>query len=204
MISWLCGRMSAGKERAWRSASSPQCEPICGVIELVNQVSKMSASPVKPPGWSRCSTLIEARAALVAHRIDGHGWSPRRRSGSRRSRARPSASSGYQTGNRHAEVTLAADAPVELQVLGPVAEAGVHEGGVPLDLLRPWRASGLLVEQAHEPLPCRHELERAVALLVELDAVLDGLGLAAAGRPRCRSRCRRDRAAARRSPCAPD
>src|SRR5205823_8873862 len=37
----------------------------------------------------------------------------------------------------------------------------------------------LLVEQAHEPLPGRDVLERPVALLVVLDRVLDGLGLAA-------------------------
>ena len=50
MISWLWGRMSAGKSFACRSGSSSQCEPIWGVSELVNQVSKMSASPAKPPG----------------------------------------------------------------------------------------------------------------------------------------------------------
>ncbi len=36
----------------------------------------------------------------------------------------------------------------------------------------------LLVEQAHEPLARRHQLEGPVALLVELDGVLDRLGLA--------------------------
>ena len=48
MMSWACGRMSAGKSFACRASSSPQWLLICGVIELVNHVSKMSGSPTKP------------------------------------------------------------------------------------------------------------------------------------------------------------
>src|SRR5262249_60586921 len=80
---------------------------------------------------------------------------------------------------RDAEGALATDARRDLEVLGPVAVAEPHEIRVPAALaaLRDQRL--LLVEAAHEPLPRRHELERALALLVELDAVLDGLRLAA-------------------------
>ena len=96
----------------------------------------------------------------------------------------PSASSGYQTGNRHAEVALAADAPVDVQVLGPVPVAQAHEVGMPAHLVARREQLGLLVEQPHEPLPRRDELERPVALLVELDGVLDRLRLARSGAPR--------------------
>ena len=55
----------------------------------------------------------------------------------------------------------------------------MHVLGVPVDLgaLREQRLA--LLEQPHEPLARRHELERAVALLVELHRVLDRLRLAA-------------------------
>src|SRR2546422_1720843 len=82
-------------------------------------------------------------------------------------------------GDRRSEEALAADAPVHLQVLGPVAVAQPHEVRVPRDLVAFGEQRVLLVEQAHEPLPGRDELERPVALLVVLDRVLDGLGLAA-------------------------
>ena len=81
--------------------------------------------------------------------------------------------------DRHAEVALAAHAPVGVQVLRPVAEPQPHEVGVPADLVALGEELILLVEQAHEPLAARDELERPLALLVELDAVLDRPRLAA-------------------------
>ena len=74
---------------------------------------------------------------------------------------------------RHAEVALTADAPVEVQVLGPVAEAQAHEVGVPLHLLAGVDERLLVLEDLHEPLPRGHELEGPVALLVELHGVLE-------------------------------
>jgi hypothetical protein len=56
MISWLCGRRSVGKSRWCRSGDVIQPLEICGVSDDVNQVSKTSASAVKPPGWSRCAS----------------------------------------------------------------------------------------------------------------------------------------------------
>src|SRR2546422_9764346 len=82
-------------------------------------------------------------------------------------------------GDRRSEEALAADAPVHLEVLGPVAVAQPHEVRVPRDLVAFGEQRVLLVEHAHEPLPGRDELERPVALLVVLDRVLVGLGLAA-------------------------
>src|SRR2546422_4654122 len=82
-------------------------------------------------------------------------------------------------GDRRSEEALAADAPVNLEVLGPVAVAQPHEVRVPLDVVALGEERILLVEQAHEPLAGRDELERPVALLVVLDRVLDGLGLTA-------------------------
>jgi hypothetical protein len=57
MMSWPCGRRSAGNSAACRFASSTQRELICGVSELVNQVSKMSVSAENPPGCSRCAAV---------------------------------------------------------------------------------------------------------------------------------------------------
>ena len=56
-VSWRYGRRSAGNSAAWRFGSSTQCELICGVSELVNQVSKMSVSAEKPPGCSRSAAV---------------------------------------------------------------------------------------------------------------------------------------------------
>ncbi len=85
---------------------------------------------------------------------------------------------GVPDRDRHAEVALPAHAPVERQVLGPVAIANLHEVGMPAHLRTLREERLLLVEQAHEPLARRHQLEGPVALLVELDGVLDRLGLA--------------------------
>ena len=53
------------------------------------------------------------------------------------------------------EEALPADAPIELQVLHPVAIAQAHEFGMPADLVAMGQELGLLVEQPHEPLPGR-------------------------------------------------
>ncbi len=154
MISWLCGRMSAGKRRRWRAGSRSQPELICGVSELVNQVSKTGGHGID----GQDSRLGDHRPRVVRAAV---------------------AVERVPDGDRRSEEALAADAPVHLQVLGPVAVAQPHEVRVPRDLVAFGEQRVLLVEQAHEPLPGRDELERPVALLVVLDRVLDGLGLAA-------------------------
>ena len=100
--------------------------------------------------------------------------------------------------DRHAEVALPADAPVLVQVARPVLVAVLHVARVPRDA-RALREQRLLVrQQAHEPLARRHQLERAIALLVVLDHVLDRARLAVQRRAAAPSRCRPARAAARR------
>ena len=175
MMSWPCGRRSAGKSAAWRSGSLPQCELICGVSELVNQVSKMSVSAEKPPGCSRCLGAIARRH--VGRRIH------RQRAGLRQDRPRVVALAvrveRVPDRDRHAEIALAADAPVLVQVARPVLVALPHVRRVP-DHLGALREQPLAVlEQLHEPLARRHELERPLALLEELHRVLDRLRLAA-------------------------
>ena len=80
--------------------------------------------------------------------------------------------------DRHAEVALPRHAPVDAQVLGPVAVARAHELGVPVDRVALLEELLLLIEEAHEPLARGHELERAIALLVEAHRMGDGLGIA--------------------------
>ena len=127
MISWLCGRTSAGKSRACRAGSSAQCEPICGVSELVNQVSKTSASPTKPPGLAALRPCSRAATSMV--RVDRQCSPAPRWAG--RTRAAPSAIERVPDRELHAEVALPADAPVLVQALGPALVARAHERRVP-------------------------------------------------------------------------
>ena len=85
---------------------------------------------------------------------------------------------------RHAEEALPADEPVRVEPLDPAGVAGFHVGRVPAQLPAPLeRAAGPVGEGPEEPLPAGHDLERPVALLVELDRVLDRPRLADAARP---------------------
>ena len=173
MISWLCGRRSMGKSRRCRSGLPVQPVAIWGVSELVNQVSKTSVSARKPPGDLALGLGVargrvrggvqgqgllvgEDRAVEIAFPVRLHRV-PHRKG--------------------HAEVALAAHAPVELQVLGPVPVAHPHEVGMPGDAVSRLHELRLLVEDADEPLPRRDELEGPVALLVELHGVGDRAGL---------------------------
>src|SRR6185312_3713935 len=78
---------------------------------------------------------------------------------------------------------LPADAPVELEVLGPVLVPRPHELRMPLDLVAGVQQLALAVQDPHEPLPGGDELQGPVALLVELDRMLDRLGLTLQRRP---------------------
>ena len=74
---------------------------------------------------------------------------------------------------RHAEKTLTADAPIAVQTVGPVLEARPHVRGMPRDLAAA-RDQGLPeIERLDEPLAAGHDLERPIALLVELDGMRD-------------------------------
>jgi hypothetical protein len=156
MISWLWGRRSIGKSRRCRSGVSTHREPP-GPVPL---------------------RLLESRRD-VGQWIDGERFFV----GQNRTGvvAFPVFEQGVPHREGHAEVPLAADAPVQLEILRPVAEAKAHEVGVPLHALAGVDEIALAVEEAHEPLTGRDELEGTVALFVELHRVLDGLGLAGQG-----------------------
>ncbi len=85
-------------------------------------------------------------------------------------------------GDRHAEEALAADQPVPVEAVHPVAVAGLHVGRVPGELVA---APHQLVAQrlvaatvADVPLAGGHDLQRAGAALVELHRVGDRARLA--------------------------
>ena len=83
-----------GKVRANRSGSRSQPVAIWGVSDDVAQVSMMSGSPMKPPGWPRWASSNPAGVWLVGSMgsSDSSGTTGWSQSGS------PWSSSRYQTG----------------------------------------------------------------------------------------------------------
>ena len=84
--------------------------------------------------------------------------------------------------DRHAEVALAGDQPVAVEPLDPVGVAGLHVGRMPGHLVAACdqllSQGGVATAVADVPLTALHDLERCLALLVELHRVLDHLRLA--------------------------
>ena len=74
---------------------------------------------------------------------------------------------------RHAEEALAADAPVAVQAVDPVLVPRAHVLRVPLQLAAALEQLLAELDGPDEPLPAGDDLERAVALLVELHRVGD-------------------------------
>ena len=153
----------------------PSRAAIWGVSDEVAHVSMTSGSPTNPPGSPRWSAeypggtsswgSIGSAASSAQDRV-------------RRSRARPARRAGYHTGNGTPKYRCRLTAQSLVQPLDPARVARAHERRMPRDLA-PTREQRLLERQRlHEPLPARDHLERAIALLVELHDVLDGLGLA--------------------------
>ena len=85
-------------------------------------------------------------------------------------------------GEGHPEEALPADEPVTVQPTHPVVVAGLHEPGVPAQLLAATEQRlaqvGVTPAVAQVPLAAGDHLQRPVALLEELDGVGDGPGLA--------------------------
>jgi hypothetical protein len=79
--------------------------------------------------------------------------------------------------DRDAEGQLAGDVPVAVQAVDPVLEPDPHEVGPPLELLAPLKQCfaelGIAAPVADEPLAVGDDLEREVAVLPELDRMLD-------------------------------
>ena len=132
-MSWAWGRRSIGKVRANRSGSSSQPPAICGVSDEVAQVSMMSGSPMKPPGWPRWLGVSPAGTSedgsigqrpLVGHDrvvvVDV-----------------PVGADGVPDREGHAEEALAGDQPVAVEAVDPVLVAVAHVGRVPVELLAP-------------------------------------------------------------------
>ena len=84
---------------------------------------------------------------------------------------------GIPNRKRNPEETLTADAPVGIQAFYPGRVAGLHVRRVPGDLVAPLEKLGARVQRLDEPLTAGDDLERPVALLVELDRMSDRLGL---------------------------
>ncbi len=153
---------------------------ICGVSDEVAQVSMTSGSAEKPAGLVAL-ILGEARGGI------GHGIHRQRSPGRHRSDGRTIglavlAEPGTTPGKARRS-SAAGNAPVLVQPFNPVGVAGLHVGRVPLDLVA-LRQEGLpVLEHANEPLPGRNELQRAVALFVELDDLVGRLRVTHQRRP---------------------
>src|SRR5262245_28056126 len=78
---------------------------------------------------------------------------------------------------RHAEETLPADAPVACQTVHPVLVADAHVLRMPLQLTSSCQQRLTELHCLDEPLAAGHDLERAIALLVELHRMRDRPGL---------------------------
>ena len=79
---------------------------------------------------------------------------------------------------RHAEEALPADAPVAVEAADPVLEAGPHVRRMPVQLAAALEQALAERQRADEPLPAGDDLERPIALLVELHRVRDRTRLA--------------------------
>ena len=87
-------------------------------------------------------------------------------------------------GDRHAEISLPGNVPVQCQLLRPIAIAGVHEGRMPLHGVPHGEQRILAVQQTAEPLAGGEEFQRASPPFVELHRMLDGHGIPDQGRAR--------------------
>ena len=85
-------------------------------------------------------------------------------------------------GDGDPEKALTGDQPIPVQPLDPVAVTDSHEVGDPVQLLAPLEQplAQLVIPPAvaDVPLAAGDDLERALALLIELDQMGDGAGLA--------------------------
>ena len=155
-----------------------QSPAICGVSDDVAHVSRMSRSPVKPPGTSRCSAVKPGGRSV-------EGSTGRASSDGRQHLVGQDLAVGVEPvpdRHRHPEEALAADQPVAVEAAHPVLVAVAHVARVPLQLLA---AGDHLVAHgrvpaavADVPLAAGDDLERLVALLEELHRARDGTDVA--------------------------
>ena len=173
MISWACGRRSIGNTRANRSGSVSQPPTICGDSDEVAQVSITSGSPMKPPGCPRCASVKPAGTSedgSTGRSADSAGVAGARSPA-------PVVVEPVPHRERHPEEALPADQPVAGEAAHPVLVPVSHVDRHPAQLAARRRAVPRAVRVApavaHVPLPAAHDLQRRVALLVELHRVRD-------------------------------
>ena len=143
---------------------------------------RSAASATRSP---RCPSRRDRRRSRPARRAARRGSRPARRSTDRSAADPRAAGSAGRTRRpplrveripdrkRHAEEPLPADAPVAVQAVGPVLEARLHVRRVPLQLAAAREQRLAELDRLDEPLPAGDDLERAIALLVELHGVRD-------------------------------
>ena len=169
MISCACGRRSIGYTRAHRSSSSHQPPTICGDSDDVAQVSITSVSPMKPPGRPRSVSAYPGAVSLcgsIGSSILGRQ--------DRRVEARLAGGvERVPDRERHAEEPLPADQPVGVQTGDPVLVPLPHRRRLPSQLAAGREQRVPVRHRADEPLAAGHDLQRAVAVLVELHRVRD-------------------------------
>ena len=168
-MSCACGRRSIGNVRANRSESSGQPQTICGESDEVAHVSITSGSPVNPPGCPRCSGVYPAGTSVDGS-IGSDDFVGVNRAVVFHASTRVDR---IPHGKGHAEEALAADAPVAVETVHPVLVPRPHVLRVPLQLAAALEQRLAELDRLEEPLPARHDLERPIALLVELHRVRD-------------------------------
>ena len=192
MMSWPWGRRSMGNTRLNRSGSVRQPPTICGVSELVAQVSMMSGSADEAAGHA--ALVGGVAGGHVGGRVDGQLVLGRQQ---RRVVLRLAVLvQRVPDRERHAEEPLPRHEPVAVEAADPVLVADLHEVGVEPELGAAGQqrvAQGLVATAvADVPLAAGDDLEGLVALLVEVRLALGGHRLAV--------EVARSRAARRRPP----
>ncbi len=174
MMSWACGRRSIGNVRENKS---------CVGFPRRHQLRRhrRGGPGIHDVGIARKAARL---AALIGGVALGHvGGRIDRQSRFRRHdhiRVVDSAVGANRVPHRdrHAEETLAADAPVAVEALDPVLITGPHVFRMPADFLPTLDEVVAMVDGPDEPLAAGDDLERAIALLVKFHRVRDRLRLA--------------------------
>ena len=175
MMSWACGRRSIGNVRAKRLAVAlPHRHDLRG-----DRGGGPGVHDVEIAGESARHDRADPPCSPAARRsTDRAAATPRRPPSARRNRCVPSLEHGIPDRKRHAEEPLAADAPVAVQAVHPVLVARAHVLRVPLQLAAALEQLLAELDGLDEPLPAGDDLERTVALLVELHRMGDRTRLA--------------------------
>ena len=128
-----------------------------GIADEAARLPALIGRDSRPARRSTDRSAADLRAAMI-----GRSYS-----------TRPSAVDGIPDRKRHAEEPLPADAPVAVQAVGPVLVPRLHVRRVPLQLAAAREQRLAELDRLDEPLPAGDDLERPIALLVELHRVRD-------------------------------